>query len=206
MNVAHAPAMLAYLAHTLDALLHSLPRQRQVAAQSYAHPNGFIKIPLGQDEDGGALRLHFWGQNAAPSNIHSHRWNMASLILQGAYRATDYVERADGIPCAKFRCSENDEQQYRLVPMGRSNIAAMHAQAYARGDVYGLEAGIAHAITETSVDEPVISLVTCSVPLAGHSCIYTLDHGAPHNPPTLPVDVAALRAVAVAALRAIDQT
>lgn len=54
----------------------------EVAARSYQHGNGFLKVVL--IDRGYKLRLHVWfaGQSCE-ENIHDHRWSFASTILTG---------------------------------------------------------------------------------------------------------------------------
>jgi hypothetical protein len=64
---------------------------RQVAAQSYWHENGFLKIVLQRNDDGPALRLHLWsGSNSDRGNIHNHCWDFESHVLLGSLAFEEY--------------------------------------------------------------------------------------------------------------------
>ena len=59
-------------------------RIEAITQKSIEHDNGFVKLVLQErTADGLGCRIHFWKPGTFDSNIHSHRWNMASLILAG---------------------------------------------------------------------------------------------------------------------------
>jgi hypothetical protein len=53
----------------------------RVAARSYRHANGFVKVVLHESE-ALKLRLHI-AEGTAEENVHDHRWDFASTVLSG---------------------------------------------------------------------------------------------------------------------------
>lgn len=69
----------------LGALAQDDDAVERIAARSYIHPNGFVKIVLVAGHM--KLRLHCWSSSAdgeVRGNLHSHRWELASVVLSGA--------------------------------------------------------------------------------------------------------------------------
>lgn len=107
--------MLAQLAHLLSqhchlvnmtSLLSSIIQSptllKQIAARSYWHGNGFLKVVL--LDQGYKLRLHIWfAGTSCEENIHSHRWGFASYVLTGALKSELWADAANddlaALPC-----------------------------------------------------------------------------------------------------------
>ncbi|UNO42196.1 hypothetical protein [Streptomyces sp. MST-110588] len=52
--------------------------------QAVIHPNGFVKLPLAQTDDGAIrLFLHVWRADSIDADVHDHRWPFSSLVLRG---------------------------------------------------------------------------------------------------------------------------
>lgn len=80
-----------------------------IAARTYMHSNGFLKMPLVQPGDPWAptstwaglnLRLHVWRGTGSPPNLgdpHTHRWDFISCILTGRFTEQRWaMEPAEG--------------------------------------------------------------------------------------------------------------
>src|SRR5579875_2111916 len=72
----------------------------RVAADSYLHENGFLKLTLVTTPDF-QLRLHVWdtregGLPYLPEDIHSHTADFASVILLGGYQHEIFLETETG--------------------------------------------------------------------------------------------------------------
>ena len=68
----------------LQGLLADEQALQAVAARSYVHGNGFVKVVL-LDEHGHKLRLHIWfAGSACEENIHDHRWSARSTVKFGS--------------------------------------------------------------------------------------------------------------------------
>ena len=98
---------LTQLAHLLSqhchldnmiALLSSITQSpvllKQIAARSYWHGNGFLKVVL--LDQGYKLRLHIWfAGTSCEENIHSHRWGFASHVLTGSLKSELWADAAN---------------------------------------------------------------------------------------------------------------
>lgn len=67
------------------------------ATRSRPHENGFDKVVL-CNHAGWNLRLNLWWADRAShtENVHSHRWDFASTVLVGSFRADYFVLVEDG--------------------------------------------------------------------------------------------------------------
>lgn len=65
----------------------------EVAARSYRHGNGFLKVVL--LDRGFKLRLHLWLPGTpCEENIHDHRWSIASAIIAGELNSEIWADAA----------------------------------------------------------------------------------------------------------------
>ena len=87
----------------LQGLLADEQALQAVAARSYVHGNGFVKVVL-LDEHGHKLRLHIWfAGSACEENIHDHRWSFASHVLVGTLNSEIWVDDAQGQALPEYR-------------------------------------------------------------------------------------------------------
>jgi len=50
----------------------------------YENPNGFAVVVLWESPDGSAERIHAWGDHVSDTDIHQHRGDYDSEILEGS--------------------------------------------------------------------------------------------------------------------------
>ena len=87
----------------LQGLLADEQALQAVAARSYVHGNGFVKVVL-LDEHGHKLRLHIWfAGSACEENIHDHRWSFASHVLVGTLSSEVWADDAQGQVLPEYR-------------------------------------------------------------------------------------------------------
>lgn len=85
---------LASITTLLSSLIQSPEFLAEIAARSYWHGNGFLKVVL-LDQDY-KLRLHIWfAGTSCEENIHSHRWGFASHVLTGALNSELWADAAN---------------------------------------------------------------------------------------------------------------
>lgn len=85
------------VANTIHKILSHANNLVAVAADSYAHPNGFRKVVLGSRTSGAKLRIHHWpDEKGVTSNVHNHRWSFASAVIAGAMHSTLLSEHPEG--------------------------------------------------------------------------------------------------------------
>lgn len=108
VQLAHLLSQHCHLAN-MTILLSSISQSpallEQIAARSYWHGNGFLKVVL--LDKGYKLRLHIWfAGTSCEENIHSHRWGFASHVLTGALKSELWADAANDDSTALPRTSE----------------------------------------------------------------------------------------------------
>jgi hypothetical protein len=97
----HLDNMIALLA----SITQSPALLKQIAARSYWHGNGFLKVVL--LDQGYKLRLHIWfAGTSCEENIHSHRWGFASHVLTGSLKSELWADAANDDSTAQPYTSE----------------------------------------------------------------------------------------------------
>ena len=96
-QLAHLLSQHCHLANMI-ALLSSITKSpallKKIAARSYWHGNGFLKVVL--LDQGYKLRLHIWfAGTSCEENIHSHRWGFASHVLTGSLNSELWADAAN---------------------------------------------------------------------------------------------------------------
>lgn len=143
----------------IEKILSSESLLQEVASQSVEHDNGFEKIVLKhRDEKNFGIRIHNWRPGMSDSNIHSHRWNMASFILDGGYFAADYKESDNGDIFTKYHFSPNSVENYTLTSLGNMCLTENHSQFYKKGDFYTMLQGDIHRITKVG-EEGALTII-----------------------------------------------
>lgn len=174
-------ALLREVNAHIGAILRDPARLETLCTSAYQHPNGFAKLPLHGEANGSVLRIHRWLKGPiADANVHSHRWDMRSVILDGAYRAREYEEAADGELTEKYRCAENRDGRYEIEFFGDFQLRVAGDRSYGTGDRYDMSAGMIHSVDTIESDE-VLSLVQCSAAHFDHSWVYAPRGKAPAN-------------------------
>jgi hypothetical protein len=83
----------AGLAARLGLIGRSRSQQEAIAARSYWHPNGFVKLVLEDHPRHGQLRLHVWPTLPDDhGDVHGHAWNYASVVVDGELCEMVYEE------------------------------------------------------------------------------------------------------------------
>lgn len=156
--------------------LVSRERQRKLAAQSYKHANGFLKIQLGTYRSC-RLRLHLWAVERASvttTTVHNHRWNIASRILCGEvlnkkFRLDDLGRGALYRSYLYTPSASSD----RLSPVGEQSLSEVESSAFTSGDTYKLEWSDLH---QTRAKEGAVTLVATGQYHSDNTMIYVPIH------------------------------
>jgi len=48
-----------------------------------SHPNGFLKVVVWERDDGSSHRIHAWDEAGGDSDIHQHRADFSSVVVEG---------------------------------------------------------------------------------------------------------------------------
>ena len=145
---------------------------RRVAALSYRHGNGFLKLQLASHRHS-KLRLHVWmpGQ-LAEENIHDHRWAFASYVLTGTLHSDYFVDDPHGgIVGVEYRHVARDAQGQpaRKARVGSARLRRTVCSARTRGQVYMMRPSELHRICRTNANELVATLMITAPPRELHS-------------------------------------
>ena len=85
---------LSSMTALLSSIIQSPALLKTIAARSYWHGNGFLKVVL--LDQGYKLRLHIWfAGTSCEENIHSHRWGFASHVLTGSLKSELWADAAN---------------------------------------------------------------------------------------------------------------
>lgn len=169
----------------LGAIVHDPGRAEAVAARSYWHANDFAKLVLHDNDDPPFhLRLHVWpGEGEHPtaprsvgySNIHSHRWEFASVILAGALHAELFEEvdvlEPKSFACDKFeyRSAEEPAAAAALESAGQCALRSTGATSYAVGDIHCCDVETVHSAEP--VDRALTATIFVQGPTRTHSAL-----------------------------------
>lgn len=137
----------------------------QIAARSYHHGNGFLKVVLAS-QHGWKLRLHIWFPNTpCEENIHDHRWGFASTVLCGQLLSETFVDDVKGdITGTEYlyhaRQHDDDSQKHS---QGRFCLRSLGQQCRSVGEAYFLPTSVLHRICDYP-HKGLVATMMCSAP------------------------------------------
>ncbi len=150
----------------------------QVAARSYRHGNGFLKVVL--LDQGFKLRLHLWFPGVAcEENIHDHRWSIASTVLSGELHSEIWADAAKDQTfdlqgtehCYQAATASEPAKAVALRPTPLRRVRLCRLAA---GGHYALPPATLHRIC--SHGSQLVATLMCSGPaIAGHTRLITGD-------------------------------
>jgi hypothetical protein len=136
------------LAAMLASLLDDPVRRRAAAARSYEHPLGFDKLIL-LSSPASELHLHIWWPDTERlvEDVHNHRFDFASTILDGALDMARYTVGRDGVTmCAYQEALGSAVGRIRLHRTGEAQLSRVGTAAMTAGTVYAMSADELHRI------------------------------------------------------------
>lgn len=133
--------LLKSLAETPKAL-------RESARYSCRHDNGFDKILLADSPAGWRLRLNIWWPNRGihTENIHNHRWDFVSTVLEGQFRSDYFTEDPDGDTYHAYKYRRDGDSSYRHHDVGTRRASLAMSGPVRRGQSYLLNRTLMHRI------------------------------------------------------------
>jgi hypothetical protein len=151
--------------NTLKELIEEVLKDTQkldiVVSSSIEHDNGFYKIVLKERNNADCgYRLHYWKPNTYDSNIHSHRWHMQSIILDGGYHSCEYYPSPLGVPYHKYNFVPDSKNNYSLHPVGTDNLETFNDREYLKGETYFLERGKLHKVKRVNDSGALSAIVS----------------------------------------------
>ncbi len=160
----------------LHAVLSSRVTLEDLASESYAHPNGFTKVPVFEQGLGERLAIHLWHPSRDPSlriasQVHDHRWSFVSQVLLGELVHEEYVESDIGEDVVLFSYrSPRGRDAFSLTERGARRLEAVAEARFSRGSRYRLEHDICHRAT--AVAGSTASIVHQAQPAKENSLVY----------------------------------
>jgi hypothetical protein len=127
------------------------------------HPNGFVVFRIGDAGRLGQLRLHVWPEGdrrgvAEHPEIHSHNWDLASLVLAGTY-VDDLYAFDDDAERFYAHAVSYDGGGDSLTPTGeRVGLRRNTRREVAAGSFHFIPAGMPHR-THIEPGKLVVTLV-----------------------------------------------
>ncbi len=147
----------------IEAIITDRERLRYSARNSYKHHNGFDKIVLlGSDSPSFKLRLHVWRPthgDAVVENVHNHRWDFATVLLDGGYRFQQYAAAPGGTEMHEYSYqSPRTEERYAMAYVGTTRVRRTLDLLLRRGCSYTLTHDVLHRVV-TSPSELAVTLM-----------------------------------------------
>jgi hypothetical protein len=135
-------------AATIERVLHRQEDLAAIVSRSYAHPNGFRKLVVAAQKDETRLRVHHWPtEDAGWSNVHNHRWPLASAVIAGGLQSALFVDSEVGEPVERYSFLPSQPgSQYTLSANGVGRIRMTSIAAMGPGTTYALEAAQLHRV------------------------------------------------------------
>lgn len=137
----------------------------EIAARSYHHGNGFLKVVLAA-QDGWKLRLHVWFPNTpCEENIHDHRWGFASTVLCGQLLSETFVDDVDGTITGTeylYHARQNQDDSQKQT-QGRFCLRSLGQQCRGMGESYFLPTSVLHRICDYP-NKNLVATMMCSAP------------------------------------------
>ena len=147
----------------LQGLLADEQALQAVAARSYVHGNGFVKVVL-LDEHGHKLRLHIWfAGSACEENIHDHRWSFASHVLVGTLNSEIWVDDAQGQALPEYRyAAATATAAADKQALGTCRVSLQQHCQYGAGSSYVMPKQVLHRIINPG--QHLVATVMVSAP------------------------------------------
>lgn len=161
----------------LDTVLNDARLLGEILKNSYRHHNGFHKIVLSK----GALfklRLHIFTSipevQVPMENIHNHRWNFASQIIEGRLRM-EIFQKSDN-PTAFFFNHDympaNGADNYQVNLLGLSGLELTEERVIKAGENYYMACDELHRIVNYP-NETVVTVIMTGAPTNQQCKLYS---------------------------------
>ena len=169
-DILSASCNIQEVSHLLADIIQSPELLECIAARSYWHGNGFLKVVL--LDHGYKLRLHIWFQGSAcEENIHSHRWGFASHILTGALKSelwTDAAnDEADTITATEYCYTAEHKVKAKSIKaskqaLGQARLVKQQDITQHAGSSYIMTEGQLHRINHPG--QALVATIICTAP------------------------------------------
>lgn len=113
------------------------------------HPTGFLVFHLGSLSESWRLRLHVWPTGIRQvlrghPSIHSHNWELASLVLSGTYSDLLYSPDASGRLYTVHDAQSDEQGGTDIWPVGTARLTELSKRSVEAGSAHTIPAGQLH--------------------------------------------------------------
>ncbi len=148
---------ILYKQFNLNEFLLSLEKDsnilKLIASSSYTHEIGFDKIVIHPYLNTNfQLRLNVWWadkyRNASFENIHTHRWDYATVLLIGEYEYKNYkISDSEGVEKYWYNYFPRHEEAFNMKLIGRRKLSIESNEILKKGNIMSLDSFTPHKIT-----------------------------------------------------------
>lgn len=136
--------------NSLSKIIQELQKDRgllkKIARNSYKHENGFTKLSLAKSDDY-KLRVHFWKDYHYDTNIHNHRFNCHSYLINGKIQNEIY-EYGNGkksfLANTFIYWPRQNKEEYNLEFQKPTRLIKKDEFTHIKGEIYNLDKTILH--------------------------------------------------------------
>jgi hypothetical protein len=159
-------------ASLLRAVLAFRARQDAVAAHSYWHPNGYLKVVVAGGTGTRQLRLHAWASTETDDDVHDHAWSYASVVLAGMVHEVVYGETEPGAGTRLWRQRYEPAGPGRFVLGGPDEVSLAVVSQHDRGpgERSGGDAARIHRFF--AAEAPAVTLLSVEPAIRRYSHVY----------------------------------
>lgn len=176
------PGIGSWTEAAIQQVLDNPDHLAEIAAQSFAHPNGFDSIPLENKHPHYRVRLHVWWPEAAlvTEDVHNHAWDFASRILSGELTFQTYRRADQGTPFFHYPWRLGGAFAYDSTQVKTVNLSKVLDACLAEATHYTFDRHELHRVAPVKTDRPVSTLVLIGKWQRDGSDVYTDEprHGA----------------------------
>jgi len=116
----------------------------------YQNPNGFAVVELWKADDGSCERIHAWGDHVADADIHQHRSDFVSTVLEGFFNEEIWTHQDD--PDGEWErmtvdcVNDGDEYRVDVLDRTRCTVEIKEVLVHRQGTTYERSATDLHRV------------------------------------------------------------
>ncbi|MEV4703781.1 hypothetical protein [Actinoplanes sp. NPDC049316] len=169
------PDTASWTAETIRRILSDRGHLAEIAAQSFAHPNGFDSIVLENSLPSHRVRLHIWWPETqlVTEDVHNHAWSFASRVLSGALHFRTYRPSGKGTPFFHYPYRYGDTGACAGNHADTVNLVITFDGCFPATMYYSYDLNELHRIAPIKTDQPVATLVLTGTLQRDGSDVYT---------------------------------
>ncbi|GAB1646870.1 hypothetical protein [Krasilnikovia sp. MM14-A1259] len=180
------PGLPGWTVDTIQRVLADDEHLAEIAAQSFAHPNGFDSVPLENSHPSHRVRLHVWWPDSPLTleDVHNHAWSFGSRIMTGALRFQTYRLSAEGAPFFHYPWQLGGGFAYDASSVATVRLAPVLDATFAEHTHYTFDLHELHRVAPVKTTQPVSTLVIIGSWQRDGSDVYTEQprHGQGYRP------------------------